>query len=116
MINAADATQQQQKKKKACYIGYLAQLSNFHHLLELFRVSGDEVQEGQAVEVLGALVCNLDNLMVALQQRDLSQLVPTRFVVKHFRRLHSNLPTKSDVSQSPSLLSMYMSRLREFGQ
>ena len=47
--------------------GVFADLGDFHHFSQLLEVAGDEVEEGELVEVLGALVGHLDHLVVALQ-------------------------------------------------
>ena len=63
----------------------------FHHFLQFLEVAGDQVEEGELLEVLGPLVRHLDDLVVALQQGGLGQLLPARLVVKGSGRLQSNL-------------------------
>ena len=54
----------------------LAHVGDFEHLLELFSVTSNEIQEGQTVKVLGALVTHLHNLMVTLAQSFAAQFAP----------------------------------------
>ncbi len=77
----------------------LADLSNLDHLSELIGVSGNEVEEGKTVEVLGALIRDFDNLMVTLEESDLSKLVPALLVVKGLGALNSNLPQHTTMSK-----------------
>lgn len=49
-------------------------LGNLGHLLELLRIAGDEVQEGETVKVLGPLVRDLDDLLTRYQ----SQCAPAK--------------------------------------
>jgi hypothetical protein len=46
-----------------------AHLCNLGHLGELLGVAGDEVEEREAVEILGALVGDFDDLVLASRER-----------------------------------------------
>ena len=67
----------------------------FHHFLELFGVSVDEVEERELVHVLCPLVGEFNYVHVALQQSRLAQPLPAHFVVQTLRRLkrHLNVTT-----------------------
>ena len=69
-------------------------LCDFEHLLELLGVARDEVQEGEALKVLGLLVGKLDDLVVTLPERLDAELVPSVLVVELLRggRATSMLP------------------------
>ena len=45
-----------------------AHLGQLEHLAQLLHVAGDEVQEAEPVKALGALVAELDDLVVALTE------------------------------------------------
>ena len=47
--------------------GVLPDLGDLHHLLQLFQVAGDQVEEAELVKVLGPLVAHLHHLVVALE-------------------------------------------------
>lgn len=84
-------------------------LGDLGHLLQLVRVAGDEVEEGQAFKVLRSLVGQLDNLsesslskrghaearrthlMIALLQRLLPDSHPAFRTIDRLRRLDRNL-------------------------
>mmetsp|Transcript_85954 Transcript_85954/g.172061 ORF Transcript_85954/g.172061 Transcript_85954/m.172061 type:complete len:312 (+) Transcript_85954:1209-2144(+) len=77
----------------------LPNLSDFKHLSQLDRVSGDQVEEREAVEVFGHLRSLLHNLVVTLPKRLHAELVPTlvsellhAFVLAQLvHRLHGDL-------------------------
>ena len=71
--------------------GVLPDLGDLHHLLQLVQVAGDQVEEGELVEVLGPLLTHLHHLVVALQQRGLAQLVPALLVVEALGRVQRSL-------------------------
>ena len=49
--------------------GVLPDLRDLHHLLQLVQVAGDQVEEGELVEVLGPLVAHLHHLVVQVQTK-----------------------------------------------
>ena len=53
-----------------------AHLGDPQHLRQLLRVASDEIEEGEALKVLGLLVGHLDDLVVALPQCLHAQLRP----------------------------------------
>lgn len=71
--------------------GFALKLTDLHHLAQLLQVARDQVEEGEPVEVLGALVAHLHNLVVPLQQSHLPQLLPAVLVVQSFGCLQSDL-------------------------
>ncbi len=60
----------------------VAHLADLQHLCQLLHVAGDQVQEAQALKVLGLLVAVLHDLVVALAQRLHTQPVPGFLVVQ----------------------------------
>lgn len=69
-------------------------LTYLHHLAELGQVAGDEVEEGELVEVLGPLVAHLHNLVVTLQQRSLAQPLPAASLIQSLGSLQRHLQTQ----------------------
>ena len=55
--------------------------TDFHHLPQFLKISSDEVEEREFVEVLGPLVRHLHHLVITLQQGGLSEVLPAIFVV-----------------------------------
>jgi len=74
--------------------------TDLHHLAQLGQVAGDEVEEGEFVKVLGPLVAHLHHLVVALQQRRLTQALPAAAVIQGLgclqRHLVASERTESD--------------------
>jgi hypothetical protein len=68
-----------------------AHLGNLEHLAQLFNVPGNQIQERQALVVLGTLIGHFDNLMIALTKRNIAQTLPTIFVVDFLGCLESCL-------------------------
>mmetsp|Transcript_29586 Transcript_29586/g.87814 ORF Transcript_29586/g.87814 Transcript_29586/m.87814 type:complete len:405 (+) Transcript_29586:694-1908(+) len=66
-------------------------LGDLQHLPELRDVAGDEVQEGQGVEVLGLLVHHLHDLLVALTQGLEAEARPAVDFIELLRRRHGLL-------------------------
>ena len=65
--------------------------TDLHHLAQLGEVAGDEVEEGELVEVLGPLVAHLHHLVVALQQCGLAQALPAAALVQGLGGLQRHL-------------------------
>lgn len=70
-------------------------LTDLHHLAQLCQVSGDEVEEGELVKVLGPLVAHLHHLMVTLQQRCFAQSLPAAALIQGLRGLQSHLEERT---------------------
>ena len=68
-----------------------AHLRDLEHLGELLDVPGDEVQEREALKVLGLLVAELHDLVVALAEGLDAQLVPGLLVVQGLGGLERHL-------------------------
>lgn len=66
-------------------------LTYLHHLAELGQVAGDEVEEGELVEVFGPLVAHLHDLVVTLQQRRLAQPLPAAPLIQSLGGLQRHL-------------------------
>jgi len=81
----------EQQRRLELPVDVLAHLGDLHHLPQLVQVARDQVEERELVKVLGALVAHLDDLVVALHQRHLGQLLPAEFVVEGARRLQRYL-------------------------
>mmetsp|Transcript_20775 Transcript_20775/g.51893 ORF Transcript_20775/g.51893 Transcript_20775/m.51893 type:complete len:264 (-) Transcript_20775:2103-2894(-) len=62
-------------------------LRDLEHLSKLLNVAGDQIQEREALHVLGTLVRHLHHLVIALFKRLRTQLLPVFFAVERVRRL-----------------------------
>mmetsp|Transcript_11421 Transcript_11421/g.47886 ORF Transcript_11421/g.47886 Transcript_11421/m.47886 type:complete len:872 (-) Transcript_11421:1298-3913(-) len=68
-----------------------AHLRDLEHLRQLLSVPGDQVQEGETLEVFRFLIRKLDNLVVALAKRLDAELVPSLLLVELLRGRERNL-------------------------
>jgi hypothetical protein len=68
-----------------------AHLRDLEHLRQLLGVPGDQVQEGETLEVFRFLIRKLDNLVVALAKRLDAELVPSLLLVELLRGRERNL-------------------------
>lgn len=66
-------------------------LTYLHHLAQFCQVSGDEVEEGEFVKVLGPLVAHFHHLVVSLEQCRLSQSLPAAALIQGLGSLQSHL-------------------------
>lgn len=80
----------------------MIQLTNLHHLLQSLHIPSDQIQKRQPWEVLGTLVCHLNNLVVALGKGHVTQFLPAFFVIKSSGTLQCNLNVTTLESQSKS--------------
>lgn len=71
-------------------------LTYLHHLAQFCQVSGDEVEEGEFVKVLGPLVAHFHHLVVSLEQCCLPQSLPTAALIQGLGSLQSHLGGKDE--------------------
>lgn len=92
----------------------ITNLGDFHHLSELFQIARDQIEERELVEILSSLIAHLDDLMIALHQRRLGQLLPALFVVERTSRLQRDLDIATLECQAKASLLVFDKMKRYF--
>ena len=86
--------------------GVVPHVGDLEHLAQLLHVARDEVQEGQALEVLGLLVAELHYVVVALPQRLDAQARPGVLVIQFLDNTLQWRCQDCHVAPGPGLIKM----------